>query len=156
MAEENSVRKPKFRFDGTPLEIKPWVSWLVVLTSVLLCAVGSYISFMYFSDPPATNPGLHQIVLDKLRETPSNQSWMTVEESLEKEVEKSQKEGRLVEAEGWDVRQIADGSFNIAFTYQEKDNKQQIALWNVNLTANRFIPKTDLAEFILKTAPASQ
>lgn len=155
LAEERAPRKFRFRIEGKPLHIKPWVSWVVIVASVMLCIVGSYVSFMYFSEPPRPQPPLHQVVLDKLRLSPSNHSWLTVEESLENEVEKSQKEGRLVEAEGWDVRQTEDGSFLISFTFQEKDNRQQRAVWNVNPMTNSLVPQTDLAEFILKNTPTT-
>jgi hypothetical protein len=148
--EEKAPRRLNLWVAGSPLKIKPWVSWLAIVTTVLLSTGGSYISFMYFDDPPQTQVPLHQKVLKKMRLMPSNQSWMSVEESLKSEVEKSQKKGRLVEAEGWDVRQVEDGSFNVSFTFQEQDNKQQIAIWNVNPKTNSYVPKSDLAEFILK------
>ena len=134
------------------MEIKPWVAWSIIVTTLLLSAGGSYLSFMFFSDPQG-KVMLHQKVLKDLRTMPSNQSWMTVEESLASEVEKSQKNGRLVEAEGWDVRQIEDGSFNVSFTFQEADNRQQIAIWNVNPATRSCVAKSDLAEFILKNSP---
>ena len=135
------------------MEIKPWLAWSIIVSTLLLSAGGSYLSFMVFGAPPQGQVMLHQKVLKDLRTMPSNQSWMTVEECLASEVEKSQKNGRLVEAEGWDVRQIEDGSFNVSFTFQEADDRQQIAIWNVNPATRSCVPKSDLAEFILKNSP---
>jgi hypothetical protein len=74
---------------------------------------------------------------------------MTVGQSMENEVERSRKAGRLAEAEGWDVRSAERGEFAVTFSFQEKGNKQR-AVWLVNPLAETFVPQTDLAAFIYK------
>ena len=75
---------------------------------------------------------------------------MTVEQSLENEVEKSRNAGHLTEAEGWDVRSDERGDFAVSFTFQEKDSKHQRAVWLVNPLSDTFTPQTDLAALIYK------
>jgi hypothetical protein len=129
--------------------IPAWVAWALIFLTVGVCVLGSYISFNHFNNPELTNVPLHQLALDKLRTRTSNQPWMTIEESLENEVEKSRNAGRLTEAEGWDVRSDEGGAFAVSFTFQEKGSKQR-AVWLVNPLSETFIPQTDLALLIYK------
>lgn len=126
-----------------------WIAWSLIALVVGGCVLGSYLSFHYLNNPQPTTVPLHQLALDKLRLKTSNQPWMTVEESLENEVEKSRSAGRLAEAEGWDVRSIEEG-FLVSFTFQEKDSRTQSATWLVNPLSETYLPQTDLAWLIFK------
>jgi hypothetical protein len=137
------VRKP------TTNHRPAWVAWALICLTLAVCVLGSYIRFHQVEVQEPTNMPLHQLALEKLRARTSNQPWMTVEESLKNEVEKSRKAGRLAEAEGWDVQSGERGEFAVVFTFQEKNNKQR-AEWLVNPLAETFIPQTDLATMIYK------
>lgn len=127
-----------------------WVAWALIGLTVAVCVLGSYIRFTHFKEPEPANVPLPQLALSMLRAKTSNQPWMTVEESMENEVEKSRKAGRLSEAEGWDVRTAEQGEFAVTFTFQEQGGKQQRATWLVNPLAETFNPQTDLASLIFK------
>jgi 3'-phosphoadenosine 5'-phosphosulfate (PAPS) 3'-phosphatase len=111
--------------------------------------VASYLSFRYSNDPQPASAPRHQVALDKLKAKTSNQPWMTVEESLVHEFEKSRQAGRLKEAEGWDARDPETGPVMVTYSFQENE-KQQKAIWLVDPFRETFIPQNDLAEFIFK------
>jgi hypothetical protein len=129
--------------------IPAWLSWSLIILTLGVCILGSYVSFTYFNNPQPTTKPLHQVALDALKEKVANQPWMNVDQALENEVEKSRNAGRLKEAEGWDVRSADNGDFTVSFTFQEKD-KKQVATWLVNPMAGTFVPQTDLALLIYK------
>lgn len=150
--EDNKSRLLEILAEHKPTvnHIPSWVAWALILLTVGVCVLGSYISFNHLpAQEPAEIP-LHQQALDKLRSKTSNQPWMTVEQSLENEVEKSRNSGRLTEAEGWDVRSDEKGGFAVSFTFQEKDSNHQRAVWLVNPLSDTVIPQSDLALMIYK------
>ncbi|MBI3654585.1 MAG: hypothetical protein HY231_26440 [Acidobacteria bacterium] len=133
----------------TVKHIPAWLSWSLILLTLGVCILGSYLSFRYFNQPEPTNVPLHQIALDKLRAKISTQPWMTVDEALENEVEKSRKAGRLKEAEGWDVRPAEDVGFIVSFTFQETGKKQYF-IWKVDPLSETYSAQNDAAETIFK------
>jgi hypothetical protein len=133
----------------TMTHIPVWLSWSLIFVTLGVCVFGSYFSFMYFNVPQPESVPRHQVALDKLKAKTSNQPWMTIEESLNYEVEKCRQAGRLKEAEGWDARAADAGAVLVTFTFEEKDKKQK-AIWLVDPMADTFIPQNDLAEFIFK------
>jgi hypothetical protein len=132
------------------ISLSPMVSFIIVVISVAICAAGSYLSFDYFNQPPKPTERIpHQEALQQLQSFQANHSYLTVGETLENEVEKCQKDNRLLESEGWNVHP-AEGGFILTFSYQEKNNKHQKAIWNYNAAENTFTPQTDLATFVYK------
>ncbi|MEW6127794.1 MAG: hypothetical protein AB1757_12220 [Acidobacteriota bacterium] len=154
LAEEKKASE-KSRFDKSisggakKLSISPLVSTLIIVASVSICALGAYLSFTYFGDPPKPAERIpHQEVLERLQSQTANNSYLTVDEALNNEVEKSRKAENLMESEGWNVEAI-EGGFSITFSFQEKD-KQQKAVWLFNAFENTYKPQTDLANFVYK------
>lgn len=132
------------------LSLSPMVSFFIVILAVSICVMGSYFSFDYFNQPPKPTERIpHQEALQQLQSFPANNSYLTVSETLDNEVEKCRKDDRLLESEGWNVQPI-EGGFIITFSYQEKNNKHQKAVWNYDAAANTFTPQTDLAAFVYK------
>lgn len=146
---ENKNRFLEILAEHTPTmhHIPLWMTWSLVFLTMGVCVLGSYLSFNYLNNPQPTAIPLHQLALDKLRIKTANQSWMTVEESLENEVEKSRNAGRLTETEGWDVTP-AEGGFSVSFTFQEKDSRKRSATWLVNPLSETYVPQNDLASLI--------
>ena len=133
----------------TMTHIPVWLSWSLIVLTVGVCILGSYLSFMYFNNPEPTHVPLPQLALEKLRTKTSNQPWMTVEEALENEVEKSRKAGQLKEAEGWDVRPAPEAGFMVSYTFQES-GKKLYYVWKVDPLAESFMPQNDAAGYIFK------
>lgn len=132
------------------LSLSPMAALIIIVVSVGLCVAGSYLSFDYFNEPPKPAERIpHQEVLQQLQSFPANNSYLTVGETLDNEVEKCQKDDRLLEPEGWNVKPI-EGGFIMTFSYQEKNNKHQKATWIFNAAENKFTPQTDLATFVYK------
>jgi hypothetical protein len=133
----------------TMTHIPIWLSWSLILATLGVCVLGSYLSFNYFNDAQPASPPRHQEALDKLKAKTSNQPWMTVEESLNHEVEKCRQAGRLKEAEGWDARPAESGEVMVTFTFEENAKKRK-AVWLVDPWADTYIPQNEMAEFIFK------
>jgi len=132
------------------ISLSPLVSFIIVLISLSICVAGSYFSFDYFYQPPRPSERIpHQDALERLQSFPANNSYLTVDATLNNEVEKCRKDDRLLESEGWNVQPTESG-FTISFSYQEKNNKHQKAVWSFDAAENKFTPQTDLATFIYK------
>jgi hypothetical protein len=157
MLEEEPETENRSRFIEILARQKPtvnhvpvWVAWALMGLTIAVCVLGSYIRFTHFSQAEPTDQPLHQVALSLLRNKTSNQSWMTIEESMQNEVEKSRKAGRLVEAEGWEVATAEQGEYAVSYTFQEKEGRQVRALWKVNPIAETFVPQDELASAIFK------
>jgi hypothetical protein len=146
--QENRPKRKRPKAKGKSRQVNPIAAVLVVIAAVVFFGIGSYLALTFLGDTTAEDPGALQLTLDKVRKLPSNREGSTVEDILEEEVEKSRDEGRLLEAQGWDIRQIEGKRFQVTFTYQEKGNIQRKAEWKVDLVNNTFSPQTELAATI--------
>jgi hypothetical protein len=132
------------------ISLSPLVSFVIVLVCVSLCIVGSYLSFDYFNQPPQPTERIpYQEALQQLQSFTATNSYLTVDETLNNEVEKCRKDDRLLESEGWNVKPT-EGGFVITFSYQEKNNNHPKAVWHYDAATNTFTPQTDLAAFVYK------
>ena len=151
-AQNKEVRKSehqtralkKVKADRGPRRIGPVLITVVVLSSVIVFGLGSYIALTYWEETNADTNNPAHLALEKVRRLPSSREGLSVEEFLKQEVEKARDSGRLLEPEGWDVKPVEGAKFMVAFTFQLKD-KQQRAEWDVDIAENTFVPKTDLA-----------
>lgn len=149
-ASERSQATRSIQGGSKKISLSPMVSFIIVVVSVSICIAGSYLSFDYFNQPPKPAERIpHQEILQQLQSFTANNSYLTVDETLNNEVEKCRKDDRLMESEGWSVQPI-EGGFIITFSYQEKNNKHPKAIWNYDAAANTFTPQTDLAVFVYK------
>jgi hypothetical protein len=89
-------------------------------------------------------------VLSQFRRLPSNQAGMSVEERAAEELEKSRRAGLLVRYQGWLIRPIKGTKTKvlIAFSFEEKGDKEQRAEWVADLEQNTFVPQNELAAAI--------
>jgi hypothetical protein len=125
--------------------VNPVVAVLVVAATVIVCGLGSFLSITFLGESQVANEDPSRIALDKLRSLPSNEREMSVEDFLNKKVDECRAEGKLLEAQGWEVRPFQGSQYLVAFTFEERGNVQQRAEWAVDLNSNSFVPRTDLA-----------
>ncbi|MEW6206857.1 MAG: hypothetical protein AB1631_00715 [Acidobacteriota bacterium] len=129
-------------------QVKPWVAIVVAVSTVLVIGAGSYFLTISSFQQEAANMSPSDAAMEKLRNMPSSLAGMTVDEYLADEMEKCRASGRLLEAEGWSVKQIEGGEFLIRFSYEVKDEGQKRAEWRVNPARNSFRAETELAKAI--------
>jgi hypothetical protein len=125
-----------------------WVSIVAgALSAAMIVGLGIYL-YWYFSHTTfELDPHLAQPAMQKLRQMPSKQADLTVEQYLNKELERSRRIGNLLSTEGWTIRPV-EGSRSkmlIAFSFTERDNTEQRAEWLADLSHETFTPQTDLA-----------
>jgi hypothetical protein len=125
-----------------------WVSIVAGALSVLLLAAVGVYTYIYFSHATyELDPHLARPAMQKLREMPSKQANLTIEQYLNQQLEKSRRVGNLVSIEGWTMRPVQGtrSKMLIAFSFQERDNTEQRAEWLADLSHDTFTPQTELA-----------
>jgi hypothetical protein len=117
-----------------------------VVSFVLLAAIGVY-AYWYFTNAPSElDPHLAQPAMQKLRQMPSRQENLTIEQYLNRELEQSRRTGNLVSVQGWTMRPVpgSKSKMLIAFSFQEHDSERR-AEWLADLSHETFMPQTELA-----------
>lgn len=149
-AEIDSIKSVKvFKKKKPRRQVKPWVAVTIGVLTVLVMGGGSYLITIAALQKPPEKVSPSQAALEKLRNMPSSTPGMTVDQYLVDEMDKSRKDGRLLEAEGWGIQQTNNSSeFLISFTYEEKDVGQKRAEWRVNPAKNSFRAENELAKAI--------
>lgn len=125
-----------------------WVDALAGVVAVLLTAgIGWYTYSFFTSQPQELDPHVAQPMLAKLRQSPSSQSGLSVDDYLTQHLEKSRRVGNLLNFQGWTVSPVKGSRTKllIAFTYEEKDKTQQRAEWVADAANNTYTPQTELA-----------
>ena len=125
-----------------------WVDLLAGFVAFILTATVGWYAYSHFSaQPQELDPHLAQPVLAKLRQSPSSQSGLSVEDYLTQQLEKSRRVGNLLNYQGWTISPVKGSKTKllIAFTYEERDNTQQRAEWVVDVANNTYTPQTELA-----------
>jgi flagellar basal body-associated protein FliL len=125
-----------------------WVNILAgVVALVLTAGIGLYVFLFFAKQTPELDPHLAQPALANLRQAPSSQSGLSVDDYLTQHLEKSRRVGNLLKFQGWTVSPVKGSKTKllIAFTYEEKDNTQQRAEWVADVANNTYTPQTDLA-----------
>ncbi len=89
-------------------------------------------------------------VLEKLRNSPSLQEGLSVDQRLMKEVERSRRVGNLQSYQGWAVTSRQGGKFVIVFSFRETDETEHRAEWIVDAASGTFTPQTELAAAVYK------
>jgi len=144
-SKTQSARKPGMKPER---KLPRWVSLVAGAVSVaLIAAVGAY-TYWYFSNTTSDlDPHLAQPAMQKLREMPSKQANLTIDQYLNQELEKSRRVGNLVSVQGWTMRPVQGNRSKmlISFSFQERDNTEQRAEWLADLSHDTFTPQTELA-----------
>src|SRR5205085_8477043 len=139
------ARKPRRKPER---KLPKWVSIAAgALSVVLIAAIGDY-AYLYFSNSKSElDPHLAQPAMQKLRDMPSKQANLTVDQYLNQELEKSRRLGNLVSIQGWTMRPLpgTTSKMLIAFSFQERDNTERRAEWLADLSHDTFMPQTELA-----------
>jgi len=125
-----------------------WISIAAgALSLVLVVAIGVYVYWYFAHKTSELDPHLAQPAMQKLRQMPSPQADLTVEQYLNQELEKSRRIGNLVSTQGWTMRPVAGtrSKMLICFSFMERDNTEQRAEWLADLSHDTFTPQTELA-----------
>ncbi|HKP12153.1 MAG TPA: hypothetical protein VJZ91_08595 [Blastocatellia bacterium] len=115
---------------------------------VLIAAIGAYVYWYFAHMTSELDPHLAQPAMQKLRQMPSPQANLTVEQYLNEELEKSRRVGNLVSTKGWTMRPVEGtrSKMLISFSFMERDNTEQRAEWLADLSGDTFTPQTELAK----------
>src|SRR6185295_12501396 len=118
-----------------------------VVAFILTAGVGWYAYAHFSAQPHELDPHLAQPMLAKLRQSPSSQSGLSVDDYLTQQLEKSRRVGNLLNYQGWTISPVKGSKTKllIAFTYEERDNTQQRAEWVADVANNTYTPQTELA-----------
>jgi hypothetical protein len=125
-----------------------WMNALAgVVAFILTAGIGWYAYSVYSAQPHELDPHLAQPMLAKLRQSPSSQSGLSVDDYLTQQLEKSRKVGNLLNFQGWTISPVKGSKTKllIAFTYEERDNTQQRAEWVADVANDTYTPQTELA-----------
>lgn len=123
---------------------------LRLLSGACLAAIISVVFYIFVVPMVYSERAEPKIVLsalDKLRRMPSNDSQLTLDARLLRELETSRRVGNLVSYQGWTVRPIKGTKTKVilAFSYEEAGGVHQSAEWIADLNNNTFTPNTELA-----------
>lgn len=138
------VKKRASKDSSRPL----WVNVLAGAMALILMAGIGWYTYSYFTTRTTElDPHLAQPALAKLRQAPSSQSGLSVDDYLKQHLEKSRRVGNLLNYQGWTVSPVRGSKTKllIAFTYEERDNTQQRAEWVADVANNTYTPQTELA-----------
>lgn len=129
------------------------VATLLSLSMILVVLAGAAYWFIWpllISQGP--EPQTAALVLEKLRKMPSNEEGLTVEQSVDRELEKSRRVGNLVGYQGWTVREAPGDKSKllVIFSFDERDNSKRIAEWLADPVSSTYIPQTELAAAVFK------
>jgi hypothetical protein len=132
-------------------EVKQRPKWVMPVARaaslLLLCGVGFYLFHLFSFSPQEVDPKAALPMLNKLRQSPSTQKGLSVEELLTHELEKSRRIGNLLSYQGWTMKPVNGSKTKllISFSFEENDKIQQRAEWIADLAQNTFTPQTALA-----------
>jgi hypothetical protein len=144
------ARKPGMKPERT---LPRWVSIAAgALSAVLVAAIGVYAYWYFTNTTSELDPHLAQPAMQKLREMPSKQANLTIDQYLNQELEKSRRVGNLVSVQGWTMRPVQGtrSKMLISFSFQERDSTEQRAEWLADLSHETFTPQTELASAACK------
>lgn len=114
---------------------------------VVLCGLGAYIVLWPMFQTGGPDPKASLLAMSTLRQLPSNQDGLTVDDYMKQHLESSRRAGDLVGYRGWVIEPVAGtkSKLLIVFAFNEKGNKQQRAEWLADLASNTFTPQTEMA-----------
>ncbi len=151
-ANHSAVSRKKLQAKKRDLKVNDsrpkWVNALAgVVAFILTAGVGWYAYSHFSTQPHELDPHLAQPALTKLRQSPSSQSGLSVDDYLTQQLEKSRRVGNLLNYQGWTISPVKGSKTKllIAFTYEERDNTQQRAEWLADVANNTYTPQTELA-----------
>ena len=118
-----------------------------IASAILVIGLGFYVYWFFSHRVPEPDPHEVQPAMLKLRQMPSLQAGLTVDQYLNQEVERARKFGHVRSIQGWTARPVQGSASKIviAFSYQETDQTEQRAEWLADLSHLTFTPQNDLA-----------
>jgi len=132
-------------------EVKQKPKWVTPVAGgasiLLLCGVGFYLLHFFSYSPQDIDPKAALPMLNKLRQSPSSQKGLSVDDLLTHELEKSRRVGNLLRYQGWTMKPVNGSKTKllISFSFEETDNTQKRAEWVADLAQDTFTPQTALA-----------
>src|SRR5215216_6591334 len=91
-------------------EVKQKPKWVTPVAGgasiLLLCGVGFYLLHFFSYSPQDIDPKAALPMLNKLRQSPSSQKGLSVDDLLTHELEKSRRVGNLLRYQGWTMKPV--------------------------------------------------
>lgn len=127
---------------------------ILIAIPLLVSVVGAavYWFVLPFFQPEQIEPQAAMMTVSRFRKLPSNEQGLTVDERMKKELEAVRKLDNLNGYQGWTTRPVKGDKTKvvIAFSFDQKDNKQRRAEWIADVAKNTFTPQNELAAAIYK------
>lgn len=125
--------------------VSPAVSALAIVFVAIVCALGSYFGPTLFNTSTAADPGTLQQALDKVKTRPSNVKGLSIEQCLNKEVDRIRNEQKLADLDEWHVRPIGGNYFLVGLSFEEVDGVVRKAEWRIDMNTGDIVPQTEFA-----------
>ena len=135
---------------GPRRSVGPTVSVIIVIATILVCGIGSYLSMTLLEQPEPQEADSLYIAMDRLRQMPSQHSGKTINEWLEQAVENARESGQLIESEGWQVNPVEGNNCMISFSYEVKGNIQHRFEWMYDQAKDSYMAQTELAASVYR------
>ena len=121
-----------------------------VIASLIGAAIYLYVLPAFQTEQ--LEPQKAMTAMTRLRNLPSNEAGLTVDERMMWEIERSRREGNLRSYQGWTVQPVKGDRMKvlIVFSFSRKNNSQQRAEWLADLAQNTYTPQTELAALVFK------
>lgn len=119
----------------------------VIIGAVAVTAVVCYMLVFSYWESKEVDPVAAMNAMKTLREMPSNQEGLTVDEMMAEELDKFKKSGNLKAHQGWHTKKIKGTESRVLVVFSFKDNEDQDhrAEWMVEVNKNIVVPQTELA-----------
>lgn len=128
--------------------VSPAVSAIAIVTVALICALGSYFGPTLFNTSTAADPGTLQQALDNVRSRPSNVQGLSIEQCLNKEIDRVRNEQKLADLDDWRVKPIGGNYFLVGLSFEEIDGVVRKAEWRIDMNTGNIVPQTEFATVV--------
>ncbi|HKY05424.1 MAG TPA: hypothetical protein VJQ56_11065 [Blastocatellia bacterium] len=125
--------------------VSPAVSAIAILGVAIVCALGSYFGPMLFNTSTAADPGTLQQALDKVKTRPSNLQGLSIEQCLNKEIDRVRNEQKLADLDEWQVKPIGGNYYLVGLSFEEVDGIVRKAEWRIDMNTGNIVPQTEFA-----------
>ena len=123
---------------------------LVLLAAIAVTGVVCYMLVFTYWDGKEVDPVAAMKAMNTLRELPSNQEGLTVDEFMTLELERFKKNGNLKNYQGWHTKKIrgTESRVLVVFSFKDNDDQDHRAEWMVEVNKHIVVPQTELASSV--------
>jgi hypothetical protein len=157
-AKDKARTKGKGRAEAAKPPSKSAAIVRILVAVVLFCAASTYI-FLFTDIIHGKVPAKAALsTLSTFRNLPSNHSGLTVDQLADQALTGSRKAGQLARYVGWVTRPIKGerSKLLVIFSFEEKNNLEHNAQWEVDISNNTVVAQTDFAKAIYSASTIPQ